>query len=79
MSGKGGKKKLSGRIGQKFGHIEDAAFGAGSSAGTGKKAKGKNKGGAAGAGKFTVAELIAKGQAFLDKLEPELALQFYKR
>jgi hypothetical protein len=77
------KKKLSGRAGAKYGLHEDSKLDrvkAGKAKGGVGRGKGVGGGAAAGGkSKFTPAELIARAEGYMDKMEPELALQFYKK
>lgn len=66
---KSGKKKLSGRAGTKFSHIDNSLDKAAAGMGRARPSKAKPV--------YSVSDLVAKAEHFLERLEPELALQFY--
>jgi hypothetical protein len=68
-------KKLSGRAASKFEQRLDDDGKTESRIKKGMKVQAR----AAAAGKFSAADLVAKAEQFMDRMEPELALKFYER
>lgn len=73
------KKKLSGKEGARYGAVEEENVPERLAAAKKKGKAAKAKASPDGKARFTVPDLVAKAEHFMDKMEPELALQFYKR